>query len=299
MQQASTHHRLMRKLGMGSSKPGPARSVNVYVRPFKILTHSIDTCCDCSGTPQCGQVCDTYAVGLHLGKKISEEEQIHCVAMQSSLVSPMRRHGRPAAELSSGNGQKEHSSLGLRLTECEIDLTPSRIPFFHRTLGVAQRAAAAGDACAASLSSQALKMTDNRFSSQPAFEARLRAAPRKDKAPPAGTEQSRTPLLGSEPQRAASQQQQAGQSTSHVPQVHATKVVGSQASNGGAAGLPLSTAKKQVSPQPKQLSLPRTKAYDAPCKGARDEPAKRVKYDHLLGGNALLSLAGRGRHSRR
>ena len=222
------------------------------------------------------------------------------VTMQGSIVSP---HARPAAGSNSGSGQKEHSSSGLRLTECEIDLTPSAIPFFHRTLGGAQRAAAAADAGAASSSSQALVMTDNRFSSQPAFEARLRAAPKKDKAPPAGTEQSRTPLLGtpllgSEPQRAASQQQQAGQSTSRVPQVHATKLVGSQASNGGATGLSLSTAKKQVSPQPKPRSLPRTKAHDAPCKGARDEPAKRVKYDHLLGGNALLSLAGRGRRAR-
>ena len=221
-------------------------------------------------------------------------------------MSPLMRH---AAGSSSGSSQKEHSSSGLRLTECEIDLTPSIIPFFHRTLGGAQRAAAAADAGAASLSSQALVMTDNRFSSQPAFEARLRAAPKKDKAPPAGLEQSRTPLLGtpllgtpllgSEPQRAASQQQQAGQSTSRVPKVHATSLVGSQASNGGATGLSLSTAKKQVSPQPKHLSLPRTKAHDAPCRGARDEPAKRVKYDHLLGGNALLSLAGRGRQSRR
>ena len=226
--------------------------------------------------------------------------------MQGSLVSLSMRH---AAGSSSGSGQKEHSSSGLRLTECEINLTPSIIPFFHRTLGGAQRAAAAADAGAARLSSQALVMTDNRFSSQPAFEARLRAAPKKDKAPPAGLEQSRTPLsgtpllgtplLGSEPQRAASQQQQAGQSTSRVPQVHATKLVGGQTSNGGATGLSLSTAKKQVRPQPKHLSLPKTKAHDTPCRGARDEPAKRVKYDHLLGGNALLSLAGRGRQSRR
>ena len=225
---------------------------------------------------------------------------------QGSLVSPLMRHG---AGSSSGSGQREHSSSGLRLTECEIDLTPSTTPSFHRTLGGAQRTAAAKEAGAASSSSQALVMTDNRFSSQPAFEARLHAAPKQDKAPPAGRAQSRIPLLGtpllgtpllaSEPQRAASQQQQAGQSTSRVPQVHATRLVGSQASNGGATGLSLSTAKKQVSPQPKPRSLPRTKAHDAPCKGARDEPAKRVKYDHLLGGNALLSLAGRGRHSRR
>ena len=271
------------------------------------FSHTASMLLQCPGSPRVRPgVWHVCRVALSRAGVLRGGARLSAVAMQGSVVSP---HARHAAGSSSGSGQREHSSPGLRLTECEIDLTPSMTPSFYRASGGAQRAAAAADAGAASSSSQALVMTDNRLSSQPAFETRLRAAPEKEKAPPAGSEQSRTPLLGtpllgtpllgSEPRRAASQQQQAGQSTSRAPQVHATKLVGSQASNGGTTGLALSTAKKQVSPQPKPRSLPRTKAHDAPCKGARDEPAKRVKYDHLLGGNALLSLAGRGRHSRR
>ena len=56
---------------------------------------------------------------------------------------------------------------------------------------------------------------------------------------------------------------------------------------------PLSKGKMQVSPQPKILTKSKAKAQQEGSKGAAEQPAKRVKYDHLLGGNALLSLAGR------
>ena len=79
VQHASTRNRLMRKLGMGSSKPGPARSANfvrrVNVRPFPISTHSIHSRCNVQEAQQCGHVCGMYAVWLLVGQESSEEEQ--------------------------------------------------------------------------------------------------------------------------------------------------------------------------------------------------------------------------------
>ena len=78
VQHASTRNRLMRKLGMGSSKPGPARSANVVrrvnVRPYPIFTQH-PLCCDVQEAQQCGQVCGMYAVWLSVGQESSEEEQ--------------------------------------------------------------------------------------------------------------------------------------------------------------------------------------------------------------------------------
>lgn len=58
----------------------------------------------------------------------------------------------------------------------------------------------------------------------------------------------------------------------------------------------LSRGVKQVSPQPRQLkqsTASASKSQGQCAGGAAGQPAKRVKYDHLLGGNALLSIASR------
>ena len=78
MQHASTRNRLMRKLGMGSSKPGPARSANVVrrvnVRPYPSSTHSIHAAAmprKPKNAPRCGM----DAAWLSVGQEPSEEEQ--------------------------------------------------------------------------------------------------------------------------------------------------------------------------------------------------------------------------------
>ena len=58
-------------------------------------------------------------------------------------------------------------------------------------------------------------------------------------------------------------------------------------------GQALSTGRKQISPQPKPHAKSKIKAQQDSSRGAAEPPAKRIKYDHLLGGNALLSLAGK------
>ena len=49
----------------------------------------------------------------------------------------------------------------------------------------------------------------------------------------------------------------------------------------------------QISPQPKPQTVRKVKAQQESREGAAEQPAKRIKYDHLLGGSALLSLAGK------
>ena len=71
VQHASTRNRLMRKLGMGSSKPGPARSANVVrrvnVRPYPIFTHSIHSAA-MSRKPNSAARCVAYMLcGSQLG----------------------------------------------------------------------------------------------------------------------------------------------------------------------------------------------------------------------------------------
>ena len=60
-----------------------------------------------------------------------------------------------------------------------------------------------------------------------------------------------------------------------------------------ASGRALSTGRMQVSPQPKLQTTSKVKAQQESKEGAAEQPAKRIKYDHLLGGSALLSLAGK------
>lgn len=59
-----------------------------------------------------------------------------------------------------------------------------------------------------------------------------------------------------------------------------------------AARQALSAGKMQISPQPK-LTMSKAKAQQPGHNSAAEHPAKRIKYDHLLGGSALLSLAGK------
>lgn len=58
-------------------------------------------------------------------------------------------------------------------------------------------------------------------------------------------------------------------------------------------GQALSTGRMQISPQPKPQAVSKMKAQQDGSRGAAEQPAKRIKYDHLLGGSALLSLAGK------
>ena len=55
----------------------------------------------------------------------------------------------------------------------------------------------------------------------------------------------------------------------------------------------LSNGRMQISPQPKPQTVRKVKAQQESREGAAEQPAKRIKYDHLLGGTALLSLAGK------
>ena len=60
-----------------------------------------------------------------------------------------------------------------------------------------------------------------------------------------------------------------------------------------APGQALSTGRMQISPQPKPHATRKVSAQQEGSRSAAEPPAKRIKYDHLLGGNALLSLAGK------
>ena len=60
-----------------------------------------------------------------------------------------------------------------------------------------------------------------------------------------------------------------------------------------ASRMALSAGRMQISPQPKLLAKGKLKAQPPGQNSAAEQPAKRIKYDHLLGGSALLSLAGK------
>ena len=257
----------------------------------------------------------------------------------------------------------------LQLTECELDLTPSCSHFLPHALHDTS-----SKASSASSGSQALRMTDNRFISQPAFGESLQAAPdssrlkrrgqlldsseqpalkpdqasgggvpkhgawRSDQASPQtamqGAAQARrkSPLsklgrlaaskaisaysavpLGGHGKLHSSQspsnsatQRSASQHTSALMQhasaqplrppisssMHRPK---HEQANAPGHTLSLSRGKAQVSPQPKQSVLGKSKVQSKCSEGSAEQPSKRVKYDHLLSGNALLSIAGRNR----
>ena len=288
-----------------------------------------------------------------------------------------------AQQVPAVNGSRSSGSAApaLQLTECELDLTPSSSHFISHALGNTyprtERATRAPSH--AQNASQALQLTDNRFTSQPAFEERLRCPVRKQAhssatqlqassgkqcsrssdhltsgATKQGTPQADKQLPSHRPtrpggastagetaavfrqgrqcfDRAASvgisgeRVQHAGQpllhlkaqalrpSHAHVPHTEAMRkssasipaCTGHSLSKGRVqmspqpkqsavrTGRVLGRGRAQVSPQPKQSSAGARAKQDKQGKSAAEQPAKRVKYDHLLNGSALLSLAGR------
>ncbi|CAL5222995.1 g5439 [Coccomyxa viridis] len=158
---------------------------------------------------------------------------------------------------------KESTSVGsaLQLVESELDLKPSSNPFMPHPLGKADQHDASSKTSSASSGSQALQMTDNRFVFQPAFEERLRSAPERQLPKSSGQLRAKSGQGVTKPSQAS------GQAARHDV--------------------------KQISPQPKPQAVSKMKAQQDGSRGAAEQPAKRIKYDHLLGGSALLSLAGK------
>ena len=271
---------------------------------------------------------------------------------------------------STSNVTKE-SGMGasaLQLTECELDLTPSSSHFIpHALHDMASKASLANSG------SLALRMTDNRFITQPAFEESLRATPNSSKLKRHGQLLDSSEQLALRPDQASGRgvpkhgawrSDQASPQTakqgavqarrkspfsklgrlaasntisaySAVPlgghgKLHSSQSVSNSAakssvsqhviasmqsapaqplrppsstsmhtqkheqSNALGDALSLSRGKAQVSPQPKQSVL-KNKLQPIRSEGSAEQPPKRVKYDHLLSGNALLSIAGRNR----